>query len=425
MSARPLSAKTVRSTRRLTLALLLAVSLPGCAALPQPRPVNPQPQNRPSPTTATPAESGVVAQTDQTEFWTPTPALTRGSRIALLLPMTGPYATTAEAARDGFLAAYFDAGAQGEVRVYDVGDSPEWLLRAYQQALNDGADMIVGPLKKESVSQLAAMAPPVPVLGLNYMDAGSQAPFNFYQFGLAPEDEARAVADDAGSKRLLNAVALVPEGDWGTRVLGALDARLRQWGGRVIASGRYRQGVSDQKDVISSIMGVSASQERHNALTRALGVRTEFEAGRRGDIDFIFIGARAQDARVLLPQFRFYRSSGLPQYATSMIYTGRPDAELASMRFCDMPFTVDSSGVWAAERTVASRLPAVAAYPRLYALGADAYRVASSLHGGRFRSGELLPGASGWMEWGTNGALSRRLECVEMRADGLVPTVVR
>jgi len=128
---------------------------------------------------------------------------------------------------------------------------------------------------------------------------------------------------------------------------------------------------------------------------------------------------------VLLPQFRFYRSSGLPQYATSMIYTGRSDAELASLRFCDMPFTVDSAGVWADERAEATRLPAVAAYPRLYALGADAYRIASALHSGRVRSGELLPGASGWMELGPNGALSRRLECVEMRADGLVPTVIR
>ncbi|WP_169577476.1 penicillin-binding protein activator [Sinimarinibacterium sp. CAU 1509] len=411
----------------MTLAFLLVVSLFGCASSPQSRPANPQSQVLPSPATAvgTSPDAGVVAQSDQSEFWTPPPAMTRGSRIALLLPMTGPYATTAEAARDGFLAEYFNAGAQGEVRVYDVGDSPEWLLRAYQQALNDGVDMIVGPLKKESVAQLAAMAPPVPVLGLNYMDAGYQAPFNFYQFGLAPEDEARAVADDAGSKRLLNAVALVPEGDWGTRVLGALDERLRQWGGRVISSGRYRQGVSDQKEVISSIMGVSASQERHNALTRALGERTEFEAGRRGDIDFIFIATRAQDARVLLPQFRFYRSSGLPQYATSMIYNGRPDAELASLRFCDMPFTVDSSGVWADERSQASRLPAVAAYPRLYALGADAYRVATALHSGRFRSGELLPGASGWMEWTARGTLTRRLECVEMRADGLVPTTAQ
>ena len=38
---------------------------------------------------------------------------------------------------------------------------------------------------------------PVPVLALNYLDPGKPAPFNLFQWGLAPEDEARQAAERA------------------------------------------------------------------------------------------------------------------------------------------------------------------------------------------------------------------------------------
>ncbi|MDD3762251.1 MAG: penicillin-binding protein activator [Nevskiales bacterium] len=395
--------------------LLLAAVAGGVTGCATPQRSHPQ---REVPATPAPAEAE-PARPDYVDQWAP--GALQPPRIALLLPMSGPYARTAEAVRDGFMAEHFEVGDAAEIQVYDVGDSPEWVLAAYQQALTDGATAIVGPLKKESVEQLAGMLPPVPVIGLNYLDAGAFLPSGFYQFGLAPEDEARAVADDAGSKRLLNAAALVPEGEWGSRVLAALDERLRAWGGRVVSAGRYQQGVSDQKDAIAEVMGVSGSRERHNALTRALGVRTQFEASRRGDIDFVFMAARPRDARVLMPQFRFYRANGLPHYATSLVFSGRVDRELSGLRFCDMPFMVESEGAWATARNAAAQLSSAGVFPRLYALGQDAYRVAAALQRGDFRVGDTLSGASGWLEWGDSSALQRRLECVEIRADGLQP----
>ncbi len=399
---------------------MVAVSLFGCAShLPQPPASDGHRNGVPRP-----------AAGDQTE---PMPAYVEAwltedrpaGHIALLLPLSGPFTATGEAVRDGVLARHFASGAPVEVRVYDVGEGADLLLAAYQRALNDGARFIVGPLTKESVAQLAALSPPVPVIGLNYVDAGIYLPFNFYQLGLAPEDEARAAADDAGSRGLRRAVALVPEGDWGTRVLAAFEGRLRQWGGQVIDAGRYRQGVSDQSGAISALMGVAASEERHRALTSALGMRSEFEARRRSDIDFVFLAARSQDARVLMPQFRFYRAGGLPHYATSLVYDGRADAELAGLRFCDMPFMLDAGGVWARERAQVARLPSLAAYPRLHALGRDAYDVAVALQRGSLRVGDTFNGASGRLEWNASSTLGRRLECAALGADRAVAPIGR
>ncbi|MEQ1439650.1 penicillin-binding protein activator [Fontimonas sp. SYSU GA230001] len=398
------------------LGFLIAATLASCASR---APVAP-----PARTVQSQSETHVAVQGHPepmpayVEQWLNQP--TPGTGIALLLPLSGPFAATAEAVRDGFLARHFAAGGQGSVRVYDVGDGPERLAAAYRLALDEGAGFIVGPLTKEGVAQLAAMQPPVPVLGLNYLDAGTPSPSGFYQFGLAPEDEARAAADDAVARSLRRAVALVPEGDWGARVLAAFEDRLNQAGGRVVAAGRYRQGVSDQKDIISQLMGVAASEERHRALNAALGVKTEFDARRRADIDLVFLAARASDARVLLPQFRFYRASGLPLYATSLIYDGRADADLSGLRFCDMPFMLDAEGDWSRERAEAAGLASAAAYPRLYALGRDAYQIARALQRGELRVGDGYRGASGQMEWAGSSALVRRLDCVDLRADGVV-----
>ncbi|MES0873002.1 penicillin-binding protein activator [Sinimarinibacterium sp. HSW-8] len=376
-------------------------------------------------TPPTPAPEPVATSVQTAPAAQPTPIAVPEQRfvgtgpVAVLLPLSGAYAAPAAAVREGFLAQHFASGDGRELRIYDVDGDAARLLSAYQRALDDGAAFIVGPLMKESVARLAMMHPPVPVLGLNHLDAGVVVPKDFFQIGLSPEDEARAAADDAAARDLRNAVALVPEGDWGNRVLEAFERRVEQWGGRVVASARYRQGVSDQSERIAGLMGIAASRARHRALTNALGVRTEFEPRRRADIDYIFLGARATDARVLLPQFRFHRASGLPHYATSLVYDGRGDAELAGLRFCDMPFMLDVRGEFAVERRQASSASSVAAYPRLYALGRDAYVVAAALQDGSLRVGDSVDGASGTLEWADRSTISRRLRCAELRADGI------
>ncbi|HEB80873.1 MAG TPA: hypothetical protein ENI71_03240, partial [Chromatiales bacterium] len=68
-------------------------------------------------------------------------------RIALLLPLRGPYARASKAVLDGFLAAYYahtGQSAPAEIRVYDTGDQPADAVQGYRRAIRDGAGFIVG-----------------------------------------------------------------------------------------------------------------------------------------------------------------------------------------------------------------------------------------------------------------------------------------
>ena len=112
--------------------------------------------------------------------------------------LTGKLAGAEQAVRDGIMAAYYDTpegSSQPAMRLYDSGGTPDSALAAYQQAVSNGANFVIGPLLKESVEALEQLYPlPVPVLGLNRTDHSELLNPALFQFGLAPEDEAREAA---------------------------------------------------------------------------------------------------------------------------------------------------------------------------------------------------------------------------------------
>lgn len=343
--------------------------------------------------------------------------------VALLLPLTGPYAATGEAVRDGFLSGYFQVpGSPITARIYDTGATVDTFRRAWQVALDQGAEFVVGPLRRDMVNALAADGRlPVPVLALNYLDPGQTAPFNFFQLGLAPEDEARQAAERAAADGQYRAVALVPEGDWGARILEAFRERYETLGGRLVAESRYPTESRDHSEEIRTLLALDWSEERHRTLTIALGTKTEFEPRRRQDVDLVFLVARPEQARLLGPQLRFHRTAGLPIYTTATIYDGEPPAmDLNGLRFCDMPWMLAGAGAaderWALERArVGNLFPRHRSdYARLLALGRDALGLISLIENGHLQPGTYFPAASGTLSLDSNGLIRRRLSCVEI-----------
>jgi outer membrane PBP1 activator LpoA protein len=349
-------------------------------------------------------------------------------QVAALLPLHGDLAEVAGAIRDGMIAAYYETPEGGKrpvLRLYDSGATPEQAIAAYRQAVSEGARFVIGPLRKESVEALARLQPlEVPVLGLNQSEDPALMNPNLFQFGLAPEDEAREVARLAWRNGLQRAVALLPDNEWGERVYSAFAQEWELLGGQVVETGRYQEGDADHGDVISALLNLDASKARHQQLTRLLGTRLEFEPRRRQDIDFVFLIASPRQARLIRPQLSFYHASRLPVYATSRVYTGMPDrardSDMNGIIFCDMPWTLESRENWShLQSAVAEFWPdSSGRYARLYALGIDAYRVIPYLG----ELGNNMPGAyhgvTGNLSLGSGGRVNRTLRCARF-AEGV------
>ncbi|MGQ0620997.1 MAG: penicillin-binding protein activator [Panacagrimonas sp.] len=370
------------------------------------------------PPQAAPAIAPVVAAPTMT-----TRAISTGG-YALLLPIGGPLGSGGRALREGFISAWFELPEpRPTLRVYDTGSEVSGAVVALDAARREGAEFFVGPLTREAVYALARQPRgDRPWLTLNYLEAPVEGTL---QFGLAPEDEARAAAQDAATAGRRRALVLAPENDWGTRVQAAYERGMTANGGEILQTLRYKPGTQDFSDPLKDLMNLDQSNQRHRAINAALGGDSEFEPRPRGDAEVLFAPARNAEMQLLLPQLEFFRARRLPTYAIASAYAGgtRNTDQLEGLRVCDMPWMIAASGSWADARTKAQdQFPeAMRDQPRLFALGADALRLAQAMQRGELDGARPIDGATGRLRLEAGGRIARDLSCASFRDGRLYP----
>jgi outer membrane PBP1 activator LpoA protein len=330
------------------------------------------------------------------------------TRIALLLPQEGQLAGVARALREGFMAAYYQAQQAGQKPpVIDVIDSSRLssLDDFYRQAQAQGVQLVIGPLEKPLVKQLAARAQlPLPTLALNYSDSNQVGPPQLFQFGLAAEDEAREVSRRARADGLHSAAAMIPKGEWGDRVLNAFRQDWEANGGTLVAAERVDQPVQLAQQIADMLNVRNASSGVQNS--------TGAQASRRQDIDFIFLAATPQQAQQIKPTLNFQYAGDLPVYATSHVFSASGDQaqynDMTGIRFCETPWLLDTSNPL--RQQVTRQWPqANGSMGRLYAMGVDAYTLASRLGQLKALPDSRVDGLSGNLGMSTNQRIERQL----------------
>jgi outer membrane PBP1 activator LpoA protein len=329
------------------------------------------------------------------------PIETTEAHIALLLPISGRAGGASAQVRDGFMTAYFQANPtqRPNVRVYDTGEGGG-IADAVTRATQEGAEFIVGPLTREEVTAAADLAAPhPPILALNFLPNDRPGPATFYQYALSPEDESRLAARRILEDGHKHGVAIVPSGDWGTRVLAAFKQELEAGGGTLFASVTIDPAQTDYSDPVMEILRITDSQARHKRLESILGTKLEFEPRRRGDLEFIFAPAQANTERLLRPQLRFHYAGDVPTYATSDAFEPDPrsNQDLEGLMFPDMPWMLGGDLADAVRSAVHDAWPnGGPRRGRLFAFGFDAYRLAVALHAqGAAANGVNIDGLTG------------------------------
>lgn len=345
----------------------------------------------------------------------PTPVGAGG--YALLLPLSGGLASGARAIRDGLVAAWFELPQpRPPLRIYDTGPDRSSAVVALEAALREGSDFLIGPLTKDAVEVISNYPRANrPWLTLNYLDAAIPGA---YQFGLAPEDEARAAAADALAAGHRRALVLAPDNEWGERVQVAFAQALTAGGGSVLQTVRYKQGLNDFGEPLKALMNLDQSNARNRAIKTALGSSTvEFDPRPRGDADMLFAPARSSEIRVLAPQLAFFRAQRLPTYTVAAAYTSAETRALEGLSVCDMPWTLARSGIWKEAHDRAAQMfpDSMRDQPRLYALGGDAMRIAQAMQHSGLDSTRPIDGATGQLRLDQGGHIQRELVCASFR----------
>lgn len=346
-------------------------------------------------------------------------------KIALLLPLSGRFENAAKAIRDGLLAAYYAKKEKENIsiRVYDTKGKVEIIEDVYEKAVADGAQFIIGPLNKASISQLTeSQVLTVPTLALNYINIEDDLPQELYQFGLSPEEEARQVAERTWLDGHVNAAVLTPTGPWGTRVHKAFSERWEQFGGRVVEQQSYNSSKNDFSSPIRKLLNIDDSKRRYRKMSRLLKKTIKYSTYRRQDIDFIFIAGYPRQARQIRPQLKFFHASQVPVYATSHIFTGNlnpeRDRDMDGIRFGDMPWVLSDTTSHRGLRNEIESLISKAGnkHQRLYAMGVDAFNIIAALNTLKAYPYERYQGETGSLSLDEKQRLKRQLSWVYFRS---------
>ncbi len=350
----------------------------------------------------------------------PTPGISgRIERIALLLPLSSGYAAAAQAVRDGFMA--MDAANTNpdkpKIRIYDTGPDPLRAPDIYAQAVDEGAQFVVGPLGREAAEAILKQASiKVPTLMLNHtdIDPGTASKYLF-EFGLPPEQEAQQVAERAWLDGHRQAAVLYPKTPWGERMMNAWSAHWQRLGGTVVASQSYNEQDVDYSDAIKRLLNVVQSEARRAQIEKIAGQKLQFESRARQDIDYIFLVADAKRGRLIKPQINFYHAARVPVYSTSHIFTGAGDAvqdvDLDGVIFGDMPWMLVGDGrIQELRQKIQQNWPfAHSDLDRLYALGMDSYAILPHLGRINAEPGARFGGVTSGLSLDHSGRLQRQL----------------
>ncbi len=322
----------------------------------------------------------------------------RPQRVAILLPESGPLAPAAEAIRDGMMTGYYSAEEAGnptpDLRFYDVSDAD--VRSVFQRAVDDGAEFVVGPLSKDNVAELARMGtPPVTVLALNYLDQDSEnAPI--FQFGLAPEDEARQIARQSLDDGDRQAGVLYPRSAWGQRVAEAFVAAWQDGGGEIIVQRSFTEDTIGE--TVEELLDTARAREGQRRVTSFSDPRARRPEEWPQSLDFLFLVADPNEGRQIKPALNFHYARDLPVFATSHIYDGtlapRRDQDLDGVHFLDMPWIL-YEGTKLHRMAEETWPDGHGRYARLFAMGVDAYRLQARLYLLRNLADSALPGVTG------------------------------
>lgn len=306
------------------------------------------------------------------------------AQLAVLLPASGTLATAGASVRDGLLAAYYgEARRRPLLRFYDSAGTAEGARRALEQAVADGAELILGPLGREEVAGVfAGPAPAVSVLALNRAPG---APVHSLHFALSPDEEGEAAAERMASRGLRRVAVFGQRDDNAQRALAAFRARLQQRGGEIVSEIQLGEEAGDLAQPLAGAAMQSAQA--------------------------IFLAMKAAPARGLATQLRASPAANLPRLATTQILQGanaRLDVALDGIEFPELPWLLGQRPGLPEPEALGKRL-ASARGPaqRLFAFGMDAWQLVAWLDRLDGDPQFQLRGATGLLAIDRDGSIRR------------------
>lgn len=170
-------------------------------------------------------------------------------KLALIAPLTqssGPSVVGASL-RNAAQLAYADSGSNDvSILVRDDHSTPTGAAAAAQAAVNEGAEIILGPVFAAGVKEASRVARGAGRPVIAFSTDSSAAARGAYLLSFLVENYVERIIDFSAQRGKKSAAALVPESDYGAIALGAFQQSAANHGLRVVTIERYKPGAPSE-----------------------------------------------------------------------------------------------------------------------------------------------------------------------------------
>jgi branched-chain amino acid transport system substrate-binding protein len=155
-----------------------------------------------------------------------------------------------------------------QILVKDDGGTAEAARLGAQQALDEGAEIILGPLFAQSVSFVGQVAHPRNVPVIAFSTDANVASSGVYLLSFLPESDVERIVQYATSTGKHSFAALIPDNPYGTVVEAAFKQAVARRNGQIVALERYPH---DKLGMAGPIRNVAQASVRADSLFIADG----------------------------------------------------------------------------------------------------------------------------------------------------------
>lgn len=195
-------------------------------------------------------------------------------KAGLLLPLTGRAADLGQDMLKAAQMALFDAGINSVVLVpRDTGGSAAKAANAAAELIDDGVEILIGPLFSSAVQAVTPIAQRADIRVLAFSNVSSVAADGTYLLGFRPEEQIDRVVQYALDQGVVTFAGLAPDDAYGSTVMRALQRAVLERGGELNKVLYYPSSLDDPSPVVREIanyQGRQAALEQEKTIIQAL-----------------------------------------------------------------------------------------------------------------------------------------------------------
>ncbi len=182
-------------------------------------------------------------------------------KVGLLLPLSGRAAELGQDMLKAAQMALFDAGENNLVLMpRDTGGAPDKAALAASELIDEGAEILIGPLFSSAVRAVTPIAQGADIRILAFSNVTSVADQGTYLLGFRPEEQIDRVVQYALDQGVVTFAGLAPDDAYGATAMQALRRAVIERGGELSKVLLYPPDLDDPSTVVRDVADYQARQ---------------------------------------------------------------------------------------------------------------------------------------------------------------------